>query len=86
LTFIAHFLWVSAPRYTFISEDLGLSSKTITNWNSYCREICAYWCETHSDKLGGPGVTVEIDEAKFGRRKYNRGRLVDGKWVFGGYE
>ena len=38
------------------------------------------------DKLGGPGMIVEIDEAKFGRRKYHRGCLVDGHWVLGGVE
>jgi transposase-like protein len=26
---------------------------------------------------------VEIDEAKFGKRKYNRGHRVDGVWVLG---
>lgn len=30
--------------------------------------------------------TVEIDEAKISRRKYNRGRLIKGNWIFGGYE
>ena len=34
----------------------------------------------------GPGIVVEIDEAKIGHRKYNRGRWVDGFWGFGGYE
>ena len=31
-------------------------------------------------------MEVEIDESKFWKRKFNRGRLVDGHWVFGGIE
>ena len=38
------------------------------------------------EKLGGEGRVVEIDESKFGRQKYHRGRRVDGQWVFGGVE
>ena len=30
--------------------------------------------------------TVDIDESKFGKRKYHRRRHVDGHWVFGGIE
>ena len=29
---------------------------------------------------------VEIDEAKFGKRKYSRGRMVEGTWILGGIE
>ena len=36
--------------------------------------------------LGGPNVVVEIDEAKFGRRKDNKGRIIDGQWILGGVE
>ena len=36
--------------------------------------------------IGDRNKTVEIGERKFGRRKYNRGHDVKGKWVFGGVE
>jgi transposase-like protein len=29
---------------------------------------------------------VQIDESKFGKRKYNRGHRVEGVWVVGGVE
>ena len=29
-------------------------------------------------------MTVEIDESKFGKLKFNRGRRIEGQWVFGG--
>ena len=34
--------------------------------------------------IGEDGIIVEIDESKFGKRKYNRGHRVDGCWVLGG--
>ena len=37
-------------------------------------------------KIDGMGKIVEVDESKFGRRKYNRGRDRDGQWVFGGVD
>jgi hypothetical protein len=39
-----------------------------------------------SVKIGGPNKTVEIDESKFGKRKYHRGHPFKGQWVFGGVE
>ena len=29
-------------------------------------------------------MTVEIDESKFGKTKFNRGRYIEGQWVYGG--
>ena len=38
----------------------------------------------HAGQIGVPGMTVEIDESKFGKTKFNRGRYIEGQWVFGG--
>jgi hypothetical protein len=39
-----------------------------------------------SEKIGGLGKEVEIDESLFVRRKNNVGRLPRKQWVFGGVE
>jgi hypothetical protein len=52
----------------------------------FCREVMLVYLERSSAKIGGPNKTVEIDESKFGRRKYHRGNPVEGQWVFGGVE
>ena len=35
-------------------------------------------------RIGGDGHIFEVDESKFGKRKFNSGRRVVGKWVLGG--
>ena len=65
---------------------LTTSKRTVADYFSYCREICVWSVENkiHKDKkIGGIGMVVEIDESKFGKRKYSL-RLVEGQWVFGG--
>jgi len=69
-----------------IKEEYGLSPNTIANWGMFCRETMLIFMEGCSEKIGGPNKTVEIDESKFGRRKYHRGHPVKGQWVFGGVE
>ena len=51
---------------------------------SELRTICCNKVLNAGIKLGGLGKTVEIDESKFGaKRKYKRGRVSEGPWVFG---
>ncbi|XP_071575579.1 uncharacterized protein [Temnothorax nylanderi] len=74
------------PRHQFLCTELQLSEPSVIDWVSFCREVCIYWAKKNSTKLGGPNKIVEIDEAKIGKRKYNRGRIIEGKWIFGGYK
>ncbi|KAK6054060.1 hypothetical protein COOONC_08434 [Cooperia oncophora] len=69
------------------SFELGVSRKMLTHWEQYLRRICSKYYKENPPIVGGPGVTVEIDETNVTRRKYNRGRLVRRKeWLFGGIE
>ncbi|KAM0679222.1 hypothetical protein BDAP_000089 [Binucleata daphniae] len=36
-----------------------------------------------ADTIGGADIIVQVDESKFGKRKYNKGHKVDGVWVLG---
>ena len=53
---------------------------------NFCREVCTKILISDNKKLGGKGHVVEINESKFGKRKYNRGRALDGCWVLGGID
>ena len=55
-------------------------------WTHFFRECCLTVLLDNSEKIGGNGVEVEIDESKFGKVKYYRGHRVEGQWVFGGHE
>ena len=61
-----------------------MQSEPITDWKNYLREVCANALLRSSTKIGWVGLTVEIDESLFSRRKYNVGRTLPTQWVFGG--
>lgn len=63
-----------------------MSERTATDWSSFCREVVVHHVLQNKQPIGGIGKTVEIDESKFGRRKYHRGHAVEGQWVFGGIQ
>lgn len=81
-----YWLTLRVPRHQIILNELKITHHSLVDWSSFCREVCIDWATARSRPIGGPGVIVEIDEAKIGHRKYQRGRVIDGKWIFGGYD
>ncbi|RZF42179.1 hypothetical protein LSTR_LSTR004328 [Laodelphax striatellus] len=79
-------LWTKNVAADVISEELDISKHTVVDWGSFCREVTFDAIMNRRTKIGGPGQKVQIDVCKFGQRKYNRGRVVEGQWVFGGVD
>ena len=59
-----------------IIHEMGISSKTAVDWDNFCREVCDEVVMVRSSPIGGKGVRVQIDESKFGKRKYHRGKYA----------
>jgi len=69
-----------------IQKELQIEEHTACDWFRFCREVVLDFIENKSEMIVGEGKVVEIDESKFGKRKYHRGHSVKGQWVFGGVE
>lgn len=67
---------------------IATASEAAVDWYNFCRDVCAQYFVDNPAVIGGPGLMVEIDKSKFGKRKYmyNRGRYTEGHWVFGGVQ
>ena len=80
------YLWSQRLSNSAIEHELKLSHRTVIEWSAYLRDVCNYTVLEESEQIGGEGVHVEINESKFGKRKYYRGHRVKGQWIFGGHE
>ena len=70
---------------TRTAERVNVAETTVRRIFHSIREQMAEDIKT-SPKIGGPSTIVEVDEAKFGKQKFNRGRPVEGKWMAGGIQ
>ena len=67
-----------------ISAYTGLSRESVNKWRGIVMDAVTIWLYNNPQAIGGPGLIVELDEAMFGKRKYNRGALREGVWVLRG--
>jgi len=85
--FVFFYLTLKPPRQDILHQYFGLSFNTIVDWSNFIREVFIHYSTKDGHfKIGGPNIIVEIDEAKMGKRKYGRGRIIEGTWVFGGID
>ena len=62
-----------------------VSRNTIYDWYNFYRGIISRYLVATDIQIGGPGLIVEVDESKWGKKpKYHRGFVAPDKpWVFG---
>ncbi len=84
MEFLYH--WLIGGTNKSIGLHSGWSRVKVQRWEQAVRDLVATVVKEDHQMIGGEGVVVEIDESKFGKRKYNKGHRVEGAWVFGGVE
>ena len=79
------YCWANREERSKVARCLPVTSGTVCAYFKRFREICMAeeMDRMRSFQLGGKGVIVEMDESKFGKRKYNKGHRVEGNWVWG---
>ena len=88
--FVYQMSYSDTIRETTITSDedgklVQTSRETVCDYKHYCHDVCFnVVSELSTDQIGGHGLTVEIDESKFGKTKYHKGRYIKGQWIFGG--
>jgi transposase-like protein len=80
------YLWLTRTPFNLACTYIGGSRETVSSFYQHYRQLTIDSLDIDDDIIGGQNVIVEIDESKFGKRKYNRGHRVEGCWVLGGVE
>lgn len=76
-------MWCEEIPVSIIAKGLILS-RQLVGWilQKMVRKLIPNYYSSLG-KIGGNNVVLEIDESKFGKRKYNRGHHVEGVWILG---
>jgi hypothetical protein len=84
MLFLYH--WLCGATASQLGLYTGWSRGKVYQWTRNVEELVCTVVMGTEEQIGGEGIVVEIDESKFGKRKYHRGHPVEGAWVFGGVE
>jgi hypothetical protein len=79
-------LWLDKVSVDSAISFTGHSPNTVVTFWRHFRQLVASTLELEDTIIGGPGIIVQVDESKLGRRKYNRGHRVEGIWILVGVE
>lgn len=82
---IAYF-WLNEVQWKSAVTMTGVSGYAVSKLYRHFRRLVESSLTEADNVIGGPGIVVELDETKIGRRKYNRGHRVEGVWLMVGVE
>ena len=77
--------WANDFPAKYARVQCNVNKNTVTNFY-YALSDAASSSVGTMPMIGGPGLTIEVDETLLSHRKYNKGRLLINEqiWVFGG--
>ena len=80
------FYWGQDEAVAKTAKYTGVSAHTVSVVFGQLQDACAVWCDKNQESIGGPGLSIQIDETAMTKRKQNTGRLPAGSqiWAFGG--
>ncbi|KCZ76925.1 hypothetical protein H311_02071, partial [Anncaliia algerae PRA109] len=74
-------LWLKNYNINQISERVDIKRKSVSEILKKVHVRLKDLCYDKTEQICGPGIVVEVDESKFGKRKYHRRHRVEGVWV-----
>ena len=83
-------LWSdSKTDQQYVMKECSIGSyTTVVDWKNFIRDICLGYFIVHPNKVGGPGIKVQIDESQICKRKFGVGRILQTQslWIVGGVD